>query len=1144
MKESIKNSLNYFKRTLELDRLSTVEFSKNNDSFWEISLDEICAGKLSIDITNEMFESYFSANNINGTKRDGVKSIDLIVALRVVENGNRRFGLLNTVCTLSREGELSADLSNGGPWIPNDRLSTENSESMDLMVGDLDCFRKFERKHSEELASKVETWADYIGYATKMYDYVVSRNKNDNPESPFEQYLDNVVCAKLGNNVFASGAVISLYDAILRKDSIPPLLDKLLELPIDKEFDTLVDADDWQLENMRNSCGSMSKEFPLANSQRKAVHAYARMNSGEILAVSGPPGTGKTTMLQSIVANLITNHAIQGINAPVIVGSSTNNQAVTNIIESFSKVVPENPETYDFRWLTLENEDTYPDTSETTETLPGIAAYCPAKSRVAEAENKGYLTEQKDKSGIYSKYSNANYVAKASNNLLRFAEDYFGQKHGLKEVQDLLHQNLKQLDNKRQSFVAAAFNLISNGNIDKDELAKQYEQTCTMQRSAQERLKYWMSIDENRSKKGLFRKKPASSDEDLIYAHKMPNDSFSIDTKTIQEIKQFYQSKIDEAGKTIRQSKRVKESFEKYSREYQKEKEELKSILKISVGACRDESAKKTESNRSPAKHFATFVDEEFKISEKDALLKLDKILDTTVRYVEFWLAIHYYECQWLLDCSSPNNLIPKEDRWKNTAPIQEKYWHQIASLTPCLVMTEYQLPKFFTKYGGKEKPDTYDAERIDLLIVDEAGQVNPPVAIASFALAKKAVVVGDTKQLSPVWSLTSESDSEIAQDNGISLAQWAARKEQGLTSSNPSSLMRTATHACRWRYSKEEAGLFLEEHYRCVEGIIQFSNALLYEDRLVPSRTGKSVLADQIDPFLLVVVPGSKDITVGSSRKNPPEAEAITNWILENENALTAIYAKDLKDIVGVVTPFSAQARCIRSRLAAANKKLADDITIGTAHKLQGAERPVILFSAVYGDSSENASFVERTPELMNVAVSRAKDLFIVFASQARQNNPERVFKQIIKTATISDGMLANPVSPATKDERAIPQTENSFESYSFETKSQKVNAHVPKENISVIFEGEIGITELVNLCKKQHLISVATAAEANKKLAECKLIEKVCEGCVGGWRPTEKGIEYGIVEVSPSRGKDYYMCKYTWEAANAILPIIGARG
>ena len=49
----------------------------------------------------------------------------------------------------------------------------------------------------------------------------------------------------------------------------------------------------------------------------------------------GPPGTGKTTFLQSVVADMYVKSALKRERAPIIVAASTNNQAVTNIIDSF-----------------------------------------------------------------------------------------------------------------------------------------------------------------------------------------------------------------------------------------------------------------------------------------------------------------------------------------------------------------------------------------------------------------------------------------------------------------------------------------------------------------------------------------------------------------------------------------------------------------------------------------------------------------------------------------------------------------------------------------------------------------------------------------------------------------------------------------
>lgn len=81
--------------------------------------------------------------------------------------------------------------------------------------------------------------------------------------------------------------------------------------------------------------------------------------------------------------------------------------------------------------------------------------------------------------------------------------------------------------------------------------------------------------------------------------------------------------------------------------------------------------------------------------------------------------------------------------------------------LTPCVVSTFFMLPKEMavSRYErGSFVPD-YLYDHIDLLIVDEAGQVLPEVAGASFALAKRALVIGDTLQIEPIWSVKPQMD-------------------------------------------------------------------------------------------------------------------------------------------------------------------------------------------------------------------------------------------------------------------------------------------------------------------------------------------------------------------------------------------------
>ena len=87
------------------------------------------------------------------------------------------------------------------------------------------------------------------------------------------------------------------------------------------------------------------------------------------------------------------------------------------------------------------------------------------------------------------------------------------------------------------------------------------------------------------------------------------------------------------------------------------------------------------------------------------------------------------------------------------------------------------------------------------------------------------------------------------------------------------------------------------------------------------------------------------------------------------------------IEELLAVVTPFAAQAKAIR---AALRRSGIHDLTIGTVHRLQGAERKVVLFSPVYDCLYSERYFFDQGVNMLNVAVSRAQDSFLVFGDMS----------------------------------------------------------------------------------------------------------------------------------------------------------------
>ena len=169
----------------------------------------------------------------------------------------------------------------------------------------------------------------------------------------------------------------------------------------------------------------------------------------------------------------------------------------------------------------------------------------------------------------------------------------------------------------------------------------------------------------------------------------------------------------------------------------------------------------------------------------------------------------------------------------------------------------------------------------------------------------------------------------------------------------------------------------FLAEHYRSHPEIVEFSNRSFYGGRLV-LRTHIDALKTRLDGQALGVIwhdtPGA---VPQSSRSawNQAEVEGVVG-LLEQWHASGFLLNRQLT--FGVVTPFRLQMEKIRDRIGRTtwHQEVSDRLTVGTAHRFQGDECDVMIFSPVVakGMFPRLVRWVTGTDQLLNVAITRAR--------------------------------------------------------------------------------------------------------------------------------------------------------------------------
>ncbi|MEK6237036.1 MAG: AAA domain-containing protein, partial [Planctomycetales bacterium] len=271
-----------------------------------------------------------------------------------------------------------------------------------------------------------------------------------------------------------------------------------------------------------------------------------------------------------------------------------------------------------------------------------------------------------------------------------------------------------------------------------------------------------------------------------------------------------------------------------------------------------------------------------------------------------------------------------------------------------------------------------------DLVILDEASQCDLATAAAALLRGKRAVIVGDPRQLRHITFLSKAREQ-------------AAFAERGLDERTQTRLgFRRSLFDVAADAVPRDCFFLLDQHFRSDPRIIEFSNKRFYSDslRIMTERprrgTRTAVRAVHVD--------GRRN---ANDSVNPDEVEAVMGEI----GALVEQPAPDSEAplSIGIVSPFRDHVDAVRDALLRRFPDAVDRhrMVVGTAHSLQGDEKDVVILTTSIDRASHSGSLrFLQNPNLFNVAITRARRMMIVVSSVKADELPPGLLQSYLRHA------------------------------------------------------------------------------------------------------------------------------------------------
>ena len=302
---------------------------------------------------------------------------------------------------------------------------------------------------------------------------------------------------------------------------------------------------------------------------------------------------------------------------------------------------------------------------------------------------------------------------------------------------------------------------------------------------------------------------------------------------------------------------------------------------------------------------------------------------------------------------------------------LEEEDFTPLLEAFPCWCLTTYAVSGSLPM-----KPGLFD-----VAIIDEASQCDIASCFPILFRAKKAVIVGDDKQLPHLSFLEKAKEQSFLSQYNI------PDKYQLMWRFRTNSMFDLANY-----YSTNP--VLLDEHFRSRYPIIQFSNQEFYGNR-IRIMTKNAGTDDVLE--LHIVTDGKVD---SDATRNMPEVEAVLKRVHE---LILADEGNDEHPVsIGIISPFRGQvdliSKALRQVLTESTIRK-HQIEVGTAHTFQGDERDVMILSWAVAENSfvQSLTFLQK-PNLFNVAITRARKKLICFISREPKGLPPGLLKDYLE--------------------------------------------------------------------------------------------------------------------------------------------------